>query len=54
VLSKGAAKKVTVFVNEDSRHHGDPLHSAILVFLIHKGVSGATATRAMAGPACTA
>src|SRR5262249_29436621 len=46
---KGAAKKVTIFINEDTHHHADSLCDAILTFLLHKGVSGATATRAMAG-----
>jgi PII-like signaling protein len=49
MLSKGPAKKVTIFVNEDSRHHLGSLHDAIMTFLLHKGVAGATATRAMAG-----
>jgi PII-like signaling protein len=49
VLQKGAAKKVTIFINEDTQHHFSPLCDAILNFLLHKGVSGATATRAMAG-----
>src|ERR1035438_3149490 len=49
MLQKGTAKKVTIFVNEDTQHHFGPLCDAILTFLLHKGVSGATATRAMAG-----
>jgi len=49
MLRKGTAKKVTVFVNEDTQHHFGSLCDAILAFLLHKGVSGATATRAMAG-----
>jgi PII-like signaling protein len=49
MLSKGPAKKVIIYVNEDSRHHGAPLYEAILAFLDHKGVSGSTATRALAG-----
>jgi PII-like signaling protein len=49
MLEKGAAKKVTIFVNEDTQHRFGPLSDAILDFLLHKGVSGATATRAMAG-----
>ncbi len=49
MLQKGRAKKVTIFVNEDTQHHLGPLSDAILTFLLHKGVSGATATRAMAG-----
>lgn len=49
MLSKGPAKKVTVFVNEDTRHHLGSLHDSIMTFLMHKGVAGATATRAIAG-----
>ena len=49
MLEKGAAKKVTIFINEDTRHHLGSLTDAILNFLLHKGVAGATATRALAG-----
>lgn len=49
MLSKGAAKKVTIYLNEDTQHHMAPLYESLLGFLMHKGVSGATATRAMAG-----
>jgi PII-like signaling protein len=49
MLQKGTAKKVTIFINEDTRHHLGSLCDAILQFLLHKGVSGATATRAIAG-----
>ena len=49
MLTKGPAKKVTIFVNEDARHHMTALHDAIMTFLMHKGVSGATATRAFSG-----
>ena len=49
MLSKGPAKKVTIYVNEDTQHHLAPLYQSILTFLMHKGVAGATATRALAG-----
>ena len=49
MLSKGAAKKVTIYVNEDTQRHLAPLYETILSYLMHKGVSGATATRALAG-----
>jgi PII-like signaling protein len=49
MLSKGAAKKVTIYLNEDTQRHLSPLYESILSFLIHKGVAGATATRALAG-----
>jgi PII-like signaling protein len=49
MLSRGAAKKVTIYVNEDTRHHMDALWSAILRFLRHKHVAGATVLRPVAG-----
>ena len=49
MLTKGPAKKVSIFVNEDTQHHMTALHDAIMTFLMHKGVSGATATRAYTG-----
>jgi PII-like signaling protein len=48
-MRKGPAKKVTIYVNEDTQYHLGPLYEAILTFLMSKGVAGATATRAMAG-----
>jgi len=49
MLSKGPAKKVTIYLNEDARHHLGTLYEAVLTFLLHKGVSGATVTRAIEG-----
>lgn len=49
MLAKGPARKVTIYVNEDTRHHVGPLYEAILDLLRRKGVAGATATRALAG-----
>jgi len=49
MIRKGPAKKVTIYVNEDTPYHLGPLYEAILTFLMSKGVAGATATRAMAG-----
>ncbi len=49
MLSRGAAKKVTIYVNEDTQRHLVSLYESILQFLMHKGVAGATATRALAG-----
>jgi PII-like signaling protein len=49
MLSKGIAKKVTIFLNEDTQYHLVPLYESILTFLLHKSVSGATVTRALAG-----
>jgi len=36
MLSKGPAKKVTIFINEDTQHHMAGLHDAIMTFLMHK------------------
>jgi PII-like signaling protein len=49
MLTKGPAQKVTIFVNETAQYHMQSLPDAILAFLLHKGVAGATATRAFAG-----
>ncbi len=49
MLTKGPAKKVTIFINEDTQHHRTALHDSIMTFLMHKGVGGATATRAFSG-----
>lgn len=49
MLNKGPAKKVTIYINETTQYHMQALHDAILTFLMHKGVCGATATRAFSG-----
>lgn len=49
MLTKGPAKKVTIFLNEDTQYHLTALHDSIMTFLLHKGISGATATRAFSG-----
>jgi PII-like signaling protein len=45
----GPAKKVIIYLNEDTRTHHQPLHMAVLQFLMDSGVCGATAIRGMAG-----
>ena len=49
MLTKGPAKKVTIYINEESQHHMMALHDSIMSFLMHKGIGGATATRAFSG-----
>lgn len=49
MLPRGGAKKVTIYLNQDTRAHIAPLWSAVLDFLRHKHVSGATLVRADAG-----
>lgn len=41
MLQKGTARKVTIYVNEDTRHHLKPLWVAIFDYLHHKRVAGA-------------
>jgi len=36
VLTKGPARKVTIFLNEDTQHHMTALHDSIMTFLMHK------------------
>src|SRR5215471_11575660 len=49
MLTKGPAKRVTIYLNEDTRHHLTPLHDAVMAYLMQVGVAGATATRAFSG-----
>jgi len=49
MLSKGTARKVTMYINEDTRYHHGPLYEAIMHFLLQKQVAGATATRCLSG-----
>lgn len=49
MLTRGPAKKVTIFLNEDTQHHLTALHDSVMTFLMHKGINGATATRAFCG-----
>jgi PII-like signaling protein len=49
MLGRGPAKRLTVYLNEGSRHHGRPLYEAILEVLLAKGLAGGTVVRALAG-----
>jgi PII-like signaling protein len=49
MLPPGPAKKVTIYLNEDTRSHIEPLWSTILGFLRHHHVAGATVFRADLG-----
>jgi PII-like signaling protein len=49
MLIRGPAKKVTIFLNEDTKHHASALHESIMIYLINKQVAGATATRGFSG-----
>jgi len=49
VLKAGAAKKVSIYVDEDQQYHGHSVYAAILDFLFYRGVSDATIMRGIAG-----
>lgn len=49
MLPKGNAKKVTIYLNQDTRSYLQPLWSEILGFLRHKHAAGATLFRAEVG-----
>lgn len=49
MLNAGPAKKVTIYVGEDHKYHGQSSYSAILDFLFYRGVSGASVVRGIAG-----
>ncbi|HTR48097.1 MAG TPA: DUF190 domain-containing protein [Verrucomicrobiae bacterium] len=49
MLKPGLAKKVSIYVGEDHKYHGQSAYSAILDFLFYRGVSGATVVRGIAG-----
>jgi PII-like signaling protein len=49
MLKAGPAKKVTIYVGEDHKYHGQSLYAAILDFLFYRGISGASVLRGIAG-----
>lgn len=49
MLPKGPAKKVTIYVNEDTRYHMEPLWRAVFTYLQHKNLAGATVLRPIMG-----
>ena len=49
MLPKGPAKKVTIYVNEDTRHHSGALWHAVFTYLQHKRIAGATVLRPLMG-----
>ena len=49
MLKPGPAKKLVVTVNEADRRHGRSVYNALLDLFRHKGLAGATVSRAIAG-----
>ena len=49
MLTKGPARKVTVYVGEDRQYHGNSAYPAILDYLFYRGVAGANVMKGIAG-----
>ena len=49
MLSPGPARKLVITVNEADRWHGRSVYNALLELFRHKGLSGATVSRGIAG-----
>jgi PII-like signaling protein len=49
MLTPGPAKKVTIHLGEDQKYHGHALYTAILDYLFHSSVAGASVFRGIAG-----
>jgi uncharacterized protein len=49
MLISGKAVKVTVYLSDSAKHHGVPVHTAVLDFLFRQGIAGATAMKGVAG-----
>jgi PII-like signaling protein len=49
MLKAGPAKKVSIYVGEDHKYHGQSTYAAILDFLFYHGISGASVVRGIAG-----
>jgi PII-like signaling protein len=49
MLQPGPARKVTIYVNDDTASRNDYLHNEIFAFLLEREVAGATLIRPEAG-----
>jgi uncharacterized protein len=49
MLKAGPAKKVSIYVGEEHKYHGQSVYAAILDFLFYNGISGASVVRGIAG-----
>ncbi len=49
MLQEGPAKKLVIYVSEQDRYEGRPLHERLLEFFRDHGCAGATVTKAIAG-----
>jgi len=49
MLTTGKAVKVTLYMSDTAKHHGDPVYTSVLDFLFKQGIAGATAVKGVAG-----
>lgn len=49
MLTRGAARKLVIYVKEGQRYRSEPLYEAVVRFLQRHGCAGATVTKAVAG-----
>ncbi len=49
MLTSGRAVKVTLYLSDGAKHHGVPIYTAVLDFLFHSGIAGATVIKGVAG-----
>lgn len=49
MLPRGSAKKVTIYLNQDTRHHLEALWTTVFNFLKQKQVAGASVSRLLMG-----
>jgi len=49
MLQSGKAVKVTIYLNDGAMHHHSPVYTALVDFLFHSGIAGATVIKGVAG-----
>jgi len=49
MLKTGPAKKLTIYVDEDTKHNGKPVYEAVLEILHQRKIAGASVYRGVAG-----
>jgi PII-like signaling protein len=49
MLQTGKAVKVSIYLSDGAKNHGVPIYTALLDFLFHSGVYGATVLKGVAG-----
>ena len=49
MVTKGPAKKLTIYVDEVDKFHGKPVYEAVMEILITRKISGASVFRGVAG-----